>query len=67
MPIGNNLKLLYIFVCLIHKTLLNLHCFTSVFSFHHRSMSSHHNSVILSFQLNFSLALHMQWTTQVEN
>ena len=66
-PIGNNLTLLHIHVCLIHKTLLNSHCFTSVSSFQHRLMSLHHNSLILSFQLDFSLALHVQWTTQVEN
>ena len=30
-------------------------------------MSLHHNSLILNFQLVFSLALHMQWATHVEN
>ena len=30
-------------------------------------MSLHHNSLILNFQLAFSLVLHMQWATHVEN
>ena len=62
--IGNSLTLLHIYFCLIHKTLLNLYCFTSVFSFQHRLTSLCHNLLILNFQLDISLALHVQWTTQ---
>ena len=58
---------LYSFVCLICKTLLNSLCFTSVISFHCLAMSLHQNLPILNFWLVYSLALHMQWTTQVEN
>ena len=65
--IGNKLTLLYIYVCLIHKTLFNSHCFSSVISFQHRLTSLHHNSLILKFQLDISSVLHVQWTTQVEN
>ena len=60
MPIVNNFSLGYIGVCLIYKTLLNLHCFTSVFSFQCRSTSLHCNLLILNFQLDISHVLHVQ-------
>ena len=62
-----NLTLLYIYVCLFHKTLLNSKCFTSVLLFQHRSMRLHHNSLIFNFQLDIAHVLHLQGTTQVEN
>ena len=38
--------ILYIYVPLIHKTLLNLQCFASVLSFQHRAMRLCHNLLI---------------------
>ena len=55
-PQQNKLKVLgsiplYSFVCLICKTLHNLHCFASAISFQHLVMSLCHNLPILNFQL----------------
>ena len=61
------LTILYIYVCLICKALLNLYCFASVLLLQHRSMRLHHNLLICDFQLDFSHVLHMRGTTQVKN
>ena len=57
---------LYRFVCLIHKTLNNLHSFTSVISFQCMDTSLHCKLPISNFLLIFPLPLQMQGTTQYE-